>query len=208
MGVESAGDPLAFNGGVAFQPDASGGGVFQYYNNTGMTIISLTFTAAITPNLTPSELPTFSCNTASDPTVPNPYFLFCSTQYFANNGDLEFTFSGTNPGTGGLDEGIPPVLSTCVYDNMNTPPSPSCTTGTFAISLNFNYSLTVDGGGWDSGGLTDPVFTATDVITAAPEPASVLFVGLALIAGVFVAGLRSLSGQTPKAAKMAGETAP
>jgi len=199
MGVESAGDPMAFNGGVAFQPDAAGGGVFQYFNNTGMTIISLTFTAGIGAGLTPAELPTFSCNTASDPTAPNPYFLFCSAQYFASNGDLEFQFSGTNPGTGGLDEGIPPVLSTCVYDNMNTPPTPGCTTGTFSISLNNGYSLNQDGGGWDTGILSDPVFTVTDVITApaaAPEPASGLFVGLALVAGVFLAG-RRLSGQTP-----------
>ena len=192
MGVEPAGDPDPFNGGVTFQPDAAGGGVFEYYNNTGSTIISLTFTTTLT-GLTPQQqddlLASLSCNQANDPTAPNPFFLFCSVNFFVNNGTLEFLFDGTNPGTGGLDEGIPPVLPGCVYEH-DVPPSPGCTQGTFSISLNNDYSLTVDGGGWES--LGNPEFTASVQTTAAdaPEPAPALIVGLALLGGVFLAWRR------------------
>lgn len=161
MGMEAGGDPLAFLGGTQFTPDENGGGVFQYFNDTGGTILSVTFVANIGANVT--DLPPFSCNNASDPTAPNPFFLFCSINYFANNGNLQFIFFGTNPGTGGPDEGIPAL-------------------GNFDITLNDGFSLTVDQGGWNQ--LNDPTFTATNVnVDPSPEPAPAFLVGLALLFG-------------------------
>ena len=113
----------------------------------------------------------FSCNRASDPTVPNPFFLFCPVDYVSGTG-LEFIFHGTLPGPGGPDLGIPPG-------------------GNFAITFNDNYSLTVDSGGWGSVG--NPTFTATNVQidpASSPEPRSALLVGVTLIAGVSLLSLR------------------
>ncbi len=168
MGMEGYGDSTPFNGTATLGPDASGGGFIAYFNNTGQNITSLTF---IADNITPAEFAgaTFTCNGASDPIVPNPFFLFCSIDYFSSDDLLEFIFSGTLPGPGGLDLGIPPGSN-------------------FAISFNTNYSLTVDGGGWGSVG--NPSFTATDTQTSLPEPGSAPVVGAALLAGVSLLSLR------------------
>jgi len=197
MGVEPAGDPDPFTGGVQFSPDAAGGGVQEFYNATGQTITSLTFTTFLTGTYTPQQqadlLASLSCNQADDPNVPNPFFLFCSTQFFAGNDLLEFKFFGTNPGTG-IDTGIPVPLPGCVYFH-DVPPSPGCTQGTFSISLNFGFSLTQDGGGWNT--LNNPTFTASSVGLApasAPEPASALFVGVALAVGAVVSVRRKRQG--------------
>jgi hypothetical protein len=190
MGMEAAGDPNPFNGGVTLTPDANGGGAFEYFNNTGATITQLIFTATIAADLGTANnppVPDFTCNNAQDPTVPNPFFLFCAVNYSPSDGLLEYIFSGTNPGTGGLDEGIPPLAPGCDND-PNAPGPPNCTQGTFAISLNFNYSLVTDAGGWDTGPLSDPTFTAIEVQTDAPspEPGSALLVMSALIGGITV----------------------
>ena len=168
MGMEPGGDSNPFNGGTAFTPDANGGGVFYYFNNTGGTILSLTFSTSIEAGLGTDDnpaLPSFTCNNASDPTAPNPFFLFCAVNYFVNDGELDFVFFGTNFGTGGVDQGIAPLEN-------------------FAISLNNGYSLTVDQGGWDISPLSDPTFTATNVQTDAPEPAPAILAGFALMFGL------------------------
>jgi hypothetical protein len=164
MGMEPEGDSNPFQQNSTVTPDGNGGGFTDFFNNTGSTILSVTFSAMIGAGLTGDELPPFSCNEATDPTVPNPFFLFCSVNYFQNNGTLEFVFFGTEPGSGGPDEGIAPLEN-------------------FAISFNNNYSLTVDQGGWNV--LNDPTFTATSVQTdPSPEPASAWLAGLALTAGL------------------------
>ena len=168
MGMVPGGDSTPFNGTATLSPDSSGGGFTDYFNNTGQNITSLTFVAL---DITPAEFGsvTFQCNGASDPTVPNPFFLFCSINYFSSDDLLEFIFSGTNPGPGGLDLGIAPGSN-------------------FAITFNNSYSLTVDSGGW--GSIGNPSFTAMDTQTSLPEPGSALDVGAALIAGVSLLSLR------------------
>jgi hypothetical protein len=167
MSDPSCSTPCPFNGTATLGPDSFGGGYTDYFNNTGQNITSLTFTTNITPDQFASV--TFACNGASDPTVPNPFFLFCSINYFKSDDLLEFIFFGTLPGPGGPDLGIPPGSN-------------------FAITFNNNYSLTLDGGGWGSVG--DPSFSATDTQTSAPEPGSALVVGVTLIAGVSLLSLR------------------
>lgn len=170
MGVDNSNDSTAFTAGITLGPDSSGGGYTDYFNNTGFLITSITFT---TNEVTQTQFDdtSFSCNQASDPTVPNPFFLFCLVNYVSGTG-LEFIFHGTLPGPGGPDLGIPPG-------------------GNFAITFNDNYSLTVDSGGW--GSLGDPTFTATNVQidpASSPEPRSALLVGVTLIAGVSLLSLR------------------
>jgi hypothetical protein len=188
MAVESAGDPLPFNGGVAFQPDANGGGVFQYFNNTGATIIAITFGTQVETGLIPG--PSLSCNMGDDATAPNPFFTSCMPSYDPTTGDLDFQFFGlSSPDSGGIDKGIPPIIPGCTY-LPDTPPSVGCTQGTFSISLNFNFSLDGDSGGWTT--LGDPQFTATSVQTDAstPEPWSGVLVGVGLIAGALLVAFR------------------
>jgi hypothetical protein len=195
MAVESAGDPLPFNGGVAFSPNPTdGGGVFQYFNNTGSTIIAITFGAFVAKDLGTAgnpALPPLSCNMGDDTTAPNPFFTTCMPTYDPTSGELDFQFFGLSDPDNGVDKGIPPIIPGCTYQD-NTPPSPGCTQGTFSVTLNFNFSLDGDSGGW--GTLGDPTFTATSVQTDAstPEPWSGLLVGSGLIAGaLFVAFRRS-----------------
>ncbi len=172
MGVTEAGDSTEFTNGIVFGPDSFGGGATEYYNGTGGIITSLTFSTEIF--LTPDQLASLACNSSQDPTSPNPFFLNCVIDYFAGQGQnpglLEFLFYGTNSGTGGTDEGIPPLAN-------------------FDITFNYNYSLTVDSGGW--GALGNPTFTATDVgLDPSPEPRSAELVGVALIAGGALLALR------------------
>jgi hypothetical protein len=192
MAVESAGDPLPFNGGVAFGADADGGGVFQYYNNTGATIIAITFGAFVATGLgTPDNpaLPPLACNSGDDVTAPNPFFTSCMPTYDPTTGELDFQFFGLSSPEGGTDKGIPPILPGCTY-LPDTPPSEGCTVGTFSVSLNFNFSLSGDSGGW--GTLGDPTFTATSVQTNAstPEPGPGFMVGIALMAGALLVAFR------------------
>jgi hypothetical protein len=200
MAVESAGDPNPFNGGTFFSPDPTdGGGVFQFYNNTGSTIIAITFGAFVTTGLgTDSNpaLPPLSCNMGDDVTAPNPFFTSCMPSYDPTSGELDFKFFGLSDPQSGIDKGIPPIIPGCTYDNANTPPSDNnCTQGTFSVSLNFNFSLEGDSGGW--GTLGDPTFTATSVQTSSPEPGPGFLVGVALLAGAMLVAFRRFQRSRP-----------
>jgi len=182
MGMTDAGDSNAFYSGVMFGPDSNGGGVISFYNATGATIVSVTF--ATTLDINPNLQPTFSCNNANNPLLPNPFFLNCSADYDPTTEYLQFQFYGTgqsgdgsnlfyggSPQTLGPDDGIPPGLQ-------------------FVITFNYNFSLNVDSGGW--GAVGNPTFTAIDVETdPSPEPSPALLAGAALIAGAGLLLLRS-----------------
>jgi hypothetical protein len=197
----------AIGQGTVFAPNATGGGVFGFFNATGRIITELTFETNIAPNLTQNVIiAAFVCNQGNF----NPFFEFCSVNY-GKTGQLDITFWGTNPLTGtegnsslaGQQKGVPSVLPGC---NL-TPDIPGCTgVGHFAVSLNDSFSLSATTGGWsfelnpelfNSGG---PAFTVTEIETTfgalpganVPEPATILLMGSAL-AGLFLLSKRRRS---------------
>lgn len=192
----------AIGRGTVFAPNATGGGVFGFFNATGSIITELTFESNIAPNLTQDVIiAAFVCNQGNF----NPFFEFCSVNY-GKTGQLGIAFWGTNPLTGtegnsslaGQQKGVPSVLPGC---NL-TPDIPGCTgVGHFAVSLNDSFSLSATTGGWsfelnpelfNPGG---PAFSVTEIETtfgalpsaaaSVPEPATVTLIGSALV-GFFV----------------------
>src|SRR5215470_978847 len=69
----------AFTNTTMFQPDANGGGVFGFYNPTGVRITELTLTANIATGLDPTTIAmAFACNDpGSAGGFSNPFFLHC-----------------------------------------------------------------------------------------------------------------------------------
>jgi hypothetical protein len=192
----------AIGPGTVFAPNATGGGVFGFFNATGSIITEMTFETSVAPNLTQDVIiAAFVCNQGNF----NPFFEFCSVNY-GKTGRLDIAFWGTNPLTGtegnsslaGQQKGVPSVLPGC---NV-TPDVPGCTgVGHFAVSLNDSFSQSATTGGWsfernpelfNPGG---PTFTVAEIETSfgalpgdsanVPEPATVTLMGSALL-GFFV----------------------
>jgi hypothetical protein len=199
VGMEPGGDAAPFGGGgVTFTPDpTTGGNDFSYYNDTGQIIVGLnfsttilsglTFTASSNIDITPDMLSgpgitgsvPLSCNDSGTTGSPNPFFVFCSINYFPD-GLLTFNFSGTNSS----EPGIAPLLSTCTPSADLSPDAPGCNgVGFFQITLNTGFSTSGDTGGWVA--LDSPTFDTSSVQTedVAPEPAPVVLVGATLFAG-------------------------
>jgi hypothetical protein len=144
----------------------------------------------------------FTCDSGN----ANPYFFYCSVQYVPTTGLLAISFWGTNPAPDpatvtpadevGLHYGIPPLASGCAA----TPDGPGCTdVGHFALTLNSNFQLTGNDGGWNntnSPGLfqqsgvtfvTQDISTVygaapVDLLAEVPEPANSGLTGAALLA--------------------------
>src|SRR5262249_4973577 len=78
MGIDEGSFSDAISLSTTFSPNANAGGAFAFFNATGDIIIGLTFDTFILKNLTPPQLAgVFSCNDASTPETPNPFFLNC-----------------------------------------------------------------------------------------------------------------------------------
>src|SRR5215467_6063909 len=81
--------------GATFTP-VNGGGVFDFFNDTGQLITLLTFETAVLPGLTPGQGAAFVCNDAATPDHPNPFFLSCSITYNPSSGLMDISFFGTD----------------------------------------------------------------------------------------------------------------
>jgi hypothetical protein len=200
MAVERGDFSIAILQGLNFVPAGGGGGVIGFYNASAVNITELMFEVDIATNLDPTVIEqSFTCEQGN----ASPFFMNCSVQYVPSTGLLGISFWGTvpaaAPGTAippdelGLHMGIPPLLSGCA----GTPEDPGCTdVGHFAITLNNNFALSGDTGGWNNtnspglfnaGGVT---FVVADISTeygaeplelSTPEPATFALMGGALL---------------------------
>ena len=152
--------------GASFAP-INGGGVFDFFNDTGQIITLLTFETTVLPGLTPGQLALFVCNDANTPGHPNPFFLNCSITYTSSTGVMDISFFGTDA----QHPGILPVDPAC-RDTIQT----LCTAGHFFVTLNDGFSLDpTSNGGWNDPTLVGdgPVqFGVTDIVADNPEPAT------------------------------------
>ena len=176
---------------TSFMADANGGGILDLFNDTGQLLTSFGLTTYIIPGLnnsTGAVTGAFGCNSAGNPTLPNPFFLSCGITYNASNGALTINFFGVNPWNGnpgneiGEHQGIPSLAPGCNDSNAD---SPACAgQGHFSISLNDNFSFITDSGGWSP--TSNPnLFDSTPSFTlATPEPSGVLL----LLTGVLAIG--------------------
>jgi hypothetical protein len=187
-------------------PLSGGGGIFDFFNpSTTETITELNF--AVQLNIQPSFSPDcngamglaaptciadvesqFSCNNATTAGAQNPFFEFCGVTFVPSYDAISFSFFGTN---GTSAPGILPLLPGCLTP-PNTPDSTSpinCTSqGHFSITLNYGFSSSGDSGGWSTSGnaglfgdTTPTINFISDVESSAPEPATALAAGLALL---------------------------
>ena len=183
MGMAAGSYSTGLSQFVSFTPNqTTGGGILDLNNDSGETIASITFQTFIQEGLSLPEIDAaFTCNSASDGTLPNPFFLTCAISYNLNNGQLDFTFTG--------DSGIPPMAPGCTDANADTGP---CTgQGHFAMTFNDGYLLTGNAGEWLGSDAVlfkgPPVITISSVtLQAVPEPSALLLaltglVGLAAI---------------------------
>ena len=193
MGMSDDSSSNPFTNGTTLTPGSGGGGIFPFYNPTGMTIVQMQFTVQLLPDLDTGTVDgDFSCNNGSTPGAPNPFFLFCSVNYAPSDGILLITFSGTNSS----DPGIAPLLPTCDND-PNSPDSTTpvdCTSqGHFLITLNDDFTNSGDSGGWTSttpggaalfgDGVTPQIDTVSfETSASVPEPITGLSTGAALLA--------------------------
>ena len=213
MGIDAGSFSQAITPGTNFSAN-NGGGVLAYYNPTTQFIISLTFQTTILTGLSQDTIASsFNCNDATNPTLPNPFFLNCSIGYVADNGRLTIDFFGVNPSEPGEvpgpdpeigeHEGIPPLLPGC----LSNPDLEDCTSvGHFLITLNdrFITDPSVANGGWSadhSPNLIPPgplTFDVTNIgLAGVPEPATWLLLAPALL-GMGVLSRRRGRGHGPK----------
>lgn len=191
MGMEPSSASMPFNLPLtAITPGSGGGGVFDYYNATGLTITFVQFSVQLLPNLDAATVDSaFSCNEydPTDPSISNPFFLFCGVGYTPDTGQLLITFSGTNAEA----PGILPLLPGC-SSTPDGPPADCTSQGHFILTLNDGYATSGDSGGWTSStaagaalfgtGVT-PSITLMDIETAyTPEPATALSLCAGLLA--------------------------
>jgi len=164
----------AIMNGTTFAPNGMGGGVFGFYNSTGLTITELTVSTFMATNVSAVDIAfAFVCNSAPE----NPFFQSCQIQYNPVTGQLDIAFWGTNPVPyvwqapptfAGFQKGIPTVPSAC----LGTPNASGCGgIGHFALSLSDGTLLTDETGGWGNAfnpklfNVGQPVFVVTELQT-------------------------------------------
>ena len=151
--------------GATFSP-INGGGVFEFFNDTGRQITLLAFETTVLPGLTSDQLATFVCNDAVTRARSNPFFLNCSIAYQSVTGVLDVSFFGTNSG----HPGIPPADPGC----EDTSQTHLCA-GHFFVILNDNFAFSPNAGGWADPTLVGPnpiTFDVSSIVTDTPEPAT------------------------------------
>ncbi len=145
----------------------NGGGVFDFFNDTGAVITLLTFQTTVLPGLSAAQLGLFVCNDATTSGHPNPFFLSCSITYNGSDGLMDISFFGTDA----LHPGILPADPTCTAPVQNS----NCSIGHFFVTLNDGFSLDpVATGGWNDPARVgdNTVGFGVDAINT-PEPATV-----------------------------------
>ena len=186
MGVEAdiLSDPVS--GGIRLSPITNGGGTFPYFNDLGVPIFRLEFFTTIPVGLNQEEAEAaFGCNATG--AFPNPFFLNCDVDYNGRNGEVAIRFFGVNPfdddgldGQPGDQEGIGIYIPECIE-------GPICFLGHFVITLNDNFSLITDpenrNGGWEDPFLFPNGPAQFTVQINAPEPATFVLGGAALLLG-------------------------
>ena len=152
--------------GATFSP-INGGGVFDFFNDTGHLITTITFQTTVLPGLSAAQLAAFICNDATTPGHPNPFFLNCSIGYESTTGVMDISFFGTDT----QHPGILPLDTSCGDGD------PLCS-GHFFVTLNDGFSLTGANGGWNDPTLvgSNPIQFSVDL----PEPSTGLLVAGAL----------------------------
>jgi hypothetical protein len=176
--------------GTNVVPSADGGGTFDFYNPTTMSITLADFATNIGQDLPLPSESTFSdgVGTLGPYTcLSGDFFTQCSFTYDSQTGVLGIDFITTNFGTG-LRTGIPPLPSGCL-----PPPSgiqdtePCLSSGHLTIDLNTDNDHTGDTGGWTPG---DEITTTEVAVgpnyTPIPEPSLtwLLGAGCALLLGL------------------------
>jgi hypothetical protein len=170
--------------GMQFSANASGGGVFGFFNGAGQTITQMTFETLIQPGISAGDIASaFFCNQGNF----NPFFQFCRIDYLASSGRMTVAFWGTNLSPTPYHLGVQPLPAGCTPAIADQQSPLDCTTqGHFAMSLSNSFSLTDPVGGWLDplvalpGGVTFTVtelqytFGATPQLTAqVPEPGTI-----------------------------------
>ena len=162
-------DPT-FNGGIY-------GGPFGFFNDTGNIIVAVSLRGFINTGLTPVDIRSaFSCDT--------PFFLNCGFDYQDDTGAFAINFFGVDPpgriGNSG-HPGILPIDPACQFTT-----DCNASQGHFAFVFNdlngFNGWHPGDVTGPDSGRplfVDPPLFDLS--FSTAPEPASFLLLGSALV---------------------------
>ena len=182
MGIEDASFSPPIATGAMFVP-VNGGGTFDFQNDTGHTIISLTFLTTIGINLSPTQISdNFSCNQPATGPTSDPFFLGCFIDYSPRSGNLTIMFSGVNPNEPGVEgcdtevgehEGIPTTVPDCPG------------VGHFLVTLNDNFAPTGAQGGWGVDPTLfpngTPTFTVANIGFDVPEPATWLLLTPALM---------------------------
>jgi hypothetical protein len=179
--------------GSTCTPSTDGGGICDFFNDTGSTITLLEFEDSVNvPGLlagsgmnpsgesfypVPPASPVFTC----DPTTVFTNCLISFVTPPVTTTDEVFVYFF---GTDATHPGIPPLPADC----LSNPDSPDCeTTGHFAVNLNDGNVLTGDVGTWntvDAGTFnTVTINTTNGAFTGVPEPsmAWILAVGCGLI---------------------------
>ena len=196
-GVESDNFSFAISKFVGQFNPTDNNGIIGFFNDTGAIITSLSLHTTIAKSLTAADISdSFSCNSST--ANPNPFFLNCGFVYDSVTGSLTINFFGVKPSDGdelngrdaeiGEQEGIPAATGPCPV-----PPNGSACIGHFAFVFNDGFQQTgnlVDE--WVPGTLSSadhqtklfngqPLFDAPG-FTTAPEPASLLLLGSAIVA--------------------------
>jgi hypothetical protein len=164
--------------GSTCTPSADGGGICDFFNDTGSTITLLEFEDSVNvPGLPagsglgaypiPPASPVFTCD-------PTDVFADCLISFqtpTVTTTDEVFVYFFGGPG-------IPPLPADCLSD----PDSPDCSTvGHFAVNLNDNNALTGDVGSWntvDAGAFqVVSINTPDGAFTGVPEPSMTWVLG-------------------------------
>jgi hypothetical protein len=187
MGIDKDSLSNPFNFDTTFVPNAFGGGTIRFFNDTGETIVDLTFATLLRPDLTTRDLALFSCNDANTPQLPNPFFLNCAINYdprFSSTaGLLSIRFFGVDPPRGRLA-----LVQDVVEGHNGIAPDEH-----FIVTLNDGFVEDPDGtGGWSDPSLFvpgGPHFFVLEIngVTATPEPGTLgMMFGALAGAGILI----------------------